>query len=45
MGDKEILQRITEQKIDPKFCDKKFDPITAVVDTLLSTVPLKQQFN
>lgn len=44
MQDKEILQRITEQKIDPRFCDKKFDPITAVVDTLLSTVPLKQQF-
>jgi len=41
MQDKEILFKITEQKIDPKFCDKKFDPITAVVDTLLSTVPLK----
>jgi len=41
MTDKELLLRITEVKVDPKFCDKKFDPITAVVDTLLSTVPLK----
>ena len=41
MSDIEIFQKINEQKIDPKFLEKKFDPINIVVETLLSPVPLK----
>ncbi len=45
MTDQQLFQKITEKQIDDKYLDKKFDPITIVVDTLTSPTPLKQSFN
>lgn len=45
MGDQQILIKLKETKIDVKFLQTKFDPITVVVDTLLSQTPLKVSFS